>query len=103
MYSTPSFLRILRAMGRPPGSALGFILRLVGGTACGTAFGAIAGSLLVAVNNLVLAPHFGAAEGSYLFGAVFLGKLLLVPSVLASIAWGLIFLRNRSPGPAGRE
>jgi hypothetical protein len=79
------------------------MLRVVGGTACGTAFGAIAGSVLTAVNNLVLARHFGAAEGSYVFLAVFLGKLLLVPSVMASTAWGLIFLRKRSPGPAGRE
>jgi hypothetical protein len=64
--------------------------------------GAIAGLLLTAVNNLVLARHFGAAEASYSFWTVFLGKLLLVPSVMASIVWGFVFLRKPSRGPARR-
>ena len=90
-------------MDRPFGNALGFTLRLVGGTACGIAAGAIAGLLLTVVNNQVLAPRFGAAEGSYTFWAMFLGKLLLVPSVLGSIVWGFAFLRERSRRQARRE
>lgn len=80
----------------PPHRALGFTLRVVGGTACGVAAGAMAGLLLTAVNNLVLARRFGSAEGSYTFWALLLGKLLLVPSVLGSIFWGFAFLRTRS-------
>jgi NhaP-type Na+/H+ or K+/H+ antiporter len=86
---------------RPLGSALGFMIRVVGGSACGAAVGAIAGLLLTAVNNLVLARRFGAAEASYAYWAVFLAKLLLVPSVIASIAWGIAFLSKLSRGPAG--
>jgi hypothetical protein len=82
---------------RQPGSALGFTLRVVGGTACGTAAGAIAGLLLTAFNNLVLVD---AAQGSYAFLAMFLGKLLLVPSLVGSVVWGFAFLRTRPHGPA---
>jgi NhaP-type Na+/H+ or K+/H+ antiporter len=81
---------------RPLGSALGFMMRVVGGSTCGIAVGVIAGLFLTAVNNLVLAPRFGAAEGSYEYWTVFLSKLLLVPSVIASIAWGVVFLSKRS-------
>jgi hypothetical protein len=84
------------------GSVLGFTLRGVGGTACGTAAGVIAGLLLTAVNNLVLARGFGAAEGSYASWVIFLGKLLLAPSVVGSIVWGFVFLRKRPRGLARR-
>jgi hypothetical protein len=87
--------------------ALGFMLRVVGGTACGTAVGAIAGLLLTSVNNLVLARRFGAAEGSYVPWALFLGTLLLVPSAIASIAWAVVFLHKpfdcRPPAMSSRR
>jgi hypothetical protein len=82
-------------MHRQLRSVLGFTLRVVGGTVCGTAAGAIAGLLLTAFNNLVLARGFDAAQSSYAFWAMFLGKLLLAPSVVGSIVWGVAFLRKR--------
>ena len=85
-----------------PTRALGFVLRVLGGTACGTAAGVIGGLLLTAINNLVLAPRFGASEGSYAFWAMLLGKLLLVPSVVASIVWGFVFLRKQPGAPMPR-
>ena len=78
------------------------MLRVLGGTACGTAVGVVGGLLLTAINNLVLARRFGAAEGSYAFWAVFLGKLLLVPSVVGSIIWGFAFLRRQPRAATGR-
>ena len=85
-----------------PTRALGFVLRVLGGTACGTAAGVIGGLLLTAINNLVLARRFGAAEGSYAFWAMFLGKLLLVPSIVGSIIWGFAFLRKQPGAATGR-
>ena len=82
--------------------ALGFVLRVVGGTAGGIAVGALGGLLLTAINNLVLAPRFGAAEGSYSFWTMFLAKLLLLPSVAGSIVWGFASLRKQPRGSAGR-
>ena len=81
---------------------LGFLLRVVGGAAGGTAVGALGGLLLTAINNLVLAPRFGAAEGSYSFWAMFLAKLLLLPAIAGSIVWGFASLRKQPRGPAGR-
>jgi hypothetical protein len=83
-------------------SALGFVLRVVGGTAGGTAVGALAGLLLTAINNLLLVPRFGAAGGSYSFWAMFLAKLLLLPSVVGSMVWGFASLRKQPRGSAGR-
>jgi hypothetical protein len=83
-------------MARSGPRVLGFVLRVVGGTACGVAVGAASGLVLTAVNNLILARRFGAAEGSYEFWALFLGKLLLLPSIGVSIFWGITFLRSRS-------
>ena len=74
--------------------------RVVGGSACGTAAGALVGLLLAAVNNLVLARRFGAAEGSYQFWAMLLAKLLFVPSLVGSIVWGVWYWRKRSREPA---
>ncbi len=42
---------------------MGFAQRVLGGTACGIAAGALVGLLLTAINNVVLARRFGAAEG----------------------------------------
>ncbi|HEY4185899.1 MAG TPA: hypothetical protein VGP07_12575 [Polyangia bacterium] len=74
--------------------------RVLGGTLCGTAAGALVGLLLTAVNNLVLARRFGAAEGSYEFWAMFLARLLFVPSLAGYIIWGVSFWRKRSRGSA---
>jgi hypothetical protein len=82
--------------------ALGFVLRVLAGTAFGGAAGVIGGLSLTAINNLVLAPRFGAPEGSYTFWAMLLGKLLLVPSVVGSIIWGFAFLRKQPGAPTGR-
>lgn len=51
-----------------------------------------------------LAPHAFMARLATLVPAprLFLAMLLLVPSVMASIAWGIIFVRQRSRGPARR-
>lgn len=83
-----------------PALKLGFVQRVVGGTSFGVAAGALVGLLLTAVNNLVLARRFGAAEGSYQFWALFLAKLLFVPSLVGSIIWGLSFWRKGSRGSA---
>lgn len=83
-------------MDRPAHKALGFAQRVLGGTACGIAAGALVGLLLTAVNNLVLARGSGAAEGSYRFWAMFLAKLVFVPSLVGSIIWGISFWRKRS-------
>ena len=83
-------------MDRPARRVLGFGQRVVGGTACGVAAGALVGLLLTAVNNLVLAPRSDAPEGSYEFWAMFLAKLLFVPSLAGSIIWGISFWRKRS-------
>jgi hypothetical protein len=83
-------------MTRQARSVLGFGQRVIGGTACGVAAGALVGLLLTAFNNLILVPRSGAAEGSYGFWAMLLAKLLFVPSLVASIAWGISFWRKRS-------
>lgn len=85
-------------MTRPARRILGFGQRVVGGTVCGVAAGAIVGLLLTAINNVILAPRSGAAEGSYGFWAMFLAKLLFVPSLAGSIIWGILFWRKRSRG-----
>ncbi len=82
-----------------PNRSLGFVMRVLGGTAIGSAAGVIGGLLLTAINNLVLARRFGAPESSYAFWAMFLGKLLLVPSVVGSIIWGFAFLRKQPGAP----
>ena len=77
-------------------AAKGFALRVLGSTVAGSAVGAIAGLALTAFNNLVL----DAAEGSYLFWATLLGKLLLIPSLVGGIVWGVVFLQKRARGSA---
>lgn len=87
-------------MDRQALKAIGFAQRVVGGTACGIVAGALAGLSLTAVNNLVLAPRSGAAEGSYQFWAMVLAKVLFVPSLVGSIIWGTLFWRKGSRGSA---
>jgi hypothetical protein len=85
-------------MNLPARRILGFGQRVVGGTACGVVAGALIGLSLTAVNNLVLSPHSGASQGSYEFWAMFLAKVLFVPSLAGSTIWAIWFWRKRSRG-----
>ena len=79
---------------------VGILLLVFSSILTGAALGGLFGFFFAAINNLIMGPYFGAADGSYRWWAVFLSQVWACVFGLIALSWGL-FLAYKGPSIPG--